>query len=261
SYRYRLSPEYPFPVPVNDCFNASQYFIENAVKFGVDPNRIAIIGASAGGTLAAAVMNKMIMEEFSPLPKLQILIYPALQGFHFMTPSYLKYDGLGERGIITSKMLVHMWTNYAFGKSKNISQYLNNVHISGDQRRSKLFSFVHESNIPEHMRKDSIGLTRISEFDSQLCKESTDIMTNPYFSPLLVQDDVLERVPRTFVVTTDFDPLRDDGLLLVSRLNKLGVPVEHDHFVGHDHGLFTIDRCSGHTILMEKIQSFFKNHI
>jgi len=55
SVRYRLSGEAKFPACLNDCKCAVRFVRANAVKYGVDPNRIAVGGGSAGGHLAAMV--------------------------------------------------------------------------------------------------------------------------------------------------------------------------------------------------------------
>ena len=52
---YRMAPEFVFPAPLDDCVNATKYFINHAHEFGADPERVAVAGDSAGGNLAAAV--------------------------------------------------------------------------------------------------------------------------------------------------------------------------------------------------------------
>ena len=54
--RYRVRP-YLFPAPLLDARRAIRYVKANAEKFGVDPNKIAVMGSSAGGHLAALVSN------------------------------------------------------------------------------------------------------------------------------------------------------------------------------------------------------------
>ncbi|KAE8386314.1 alpha/beta hydrolase fold-domain-containing protein [Aspergillus alliaceus] len=55
---YRLAPEYQFPHPVNDCFDALQWCRENADTLGINPNRIIVGGGSSGGNIAAALAQK-----------------------------------------------------------------------------------------------------------------------------------------------------------------------------------------------------------
>ena len=77
SVEYRLAPETPFPGPQHDCLDGLAWLAGNAVELGIDPARIAIIGESAGGGLAAATA---LMARDTGGPKLaaQVLVYPML---------------------------------------------------------------------------------------------------------------------------------------------------------------------------------------
>ena len=86
SVDYRLAPEHPYPIPLDDCYGATRHVVDHASDFGIDPNRIALVGDSAGGNLAAAVSLKA-RDEGSLDIRLQILIYPVIER-DFETPSY-----------------------------------------------------------------------------------------------------------------------------------------------------------------------------
>ncbi|QGN53199.1 alpha/beta hydrolase [Novosphingobium sp. Gsoil 351] len=77
SVEYRLAPETPFPGPQQDCLDGLAWMASAAEGLGIDPARIAIIGESAGGGLAAATA---LMARDTDGPKLaaQVLVYPML---------------------------------------------------------------------------------------------------------------------------------------------------------------------------------------
>jgi len=71
---HRLSPEYPFPAPLEDCYSALVWL---ARQPWVDSSRIAIGGASGGGGLAAA-LALLARDRGEVRPVLQMLVYPML---------------------------------------------------------------------------------------------------------------------------------------------------------------------------------------
>lgn len=74
SVDYRLAPEHPYPAPLEDCYDALQWL---ARLPGVDPDRIAIGGASAGGGLTAA-LALWARDHDGVKPVFQLLVYPMI---------------------------------------------------------------------------------------------------------------------------------------------------------------------------------------
>ncbi|MCX2476566.1 alpha/beta hydrolase [Pedobacter sp. MC2016-05] len=89
SVAYRLAPESKFPTAHNDAFAAYEWVVKNAVSLKGDPAKIAVVGESAGGNLAANVSitarDKNIM-----IPLHEVLIYPIAQS-NMDTESYKLY--------------------------------------------------------------------------------------------------------------------------------------------------------------------------
>lgn len=73
---YQKAPEHPFPAPLEDCLAAVRWLVENADDLGLDPARLALVGDSAGGNLAAAATGALRAEGVAVAA--QALLYPAL---------------------------------------------------------------------------------------------------------------------------------------------------------------------------------------
>ena len=77
SVGYRKAPEHPYPTAPEDCYAALLWTSANAATLGVDAARIAVIGDSAGGNLAA-VMTQMTRDRKGPKIVHQVLVYPVV---------------------------------------------------------------------------------------------------------------------------------------------------------------------------------------
>lgn len=90
---YRLAPEYPDPYPVEDCFAGYTWMLENASLLGIDADRTLVMGASAGGGLAAGTVL-LSRDRLGRVPTAQLLICPMLDD-RDSSESTLQFDGLG----------------------------------------------------------------------------------------------------------------------------------------------------------------------
>tara|TARA_B110000196_G_scaffold313751_1_gene320879 strand:- start:68 stop:1057 length:990 start_codon:yes stop_codon:yes gene_type:complete len=111
SVEYRLAPENPHPAPVQDCYEALVWMSKNATELGFDPDRLAIVGGSAGGGLAIATALMARDQEF---PKLcfQMANYPMIDDRN-ETPSSKE---ITDVGIWDREANLEAWDWYLGGK-------------------------------------------------------------------------------------------------------------------------------------------------
>lgn len=100
SVDYRLAPEYPYPAAVEDACAATAWVYENAAAIGADSQRMAVMGESAGGTLAAVVAIKA-RDVGAPKLCSQLLLYPAVE----MTETFDSERQYARGPIITSAQM------------------------------------------------------------------------------------------------------------------------------------------------------------
>lgn len=274
SYRYRLAPAHHFPVPFEDAYRVVKYFLRADVLdvYGVDPERVAVSGDSAGGNLAAAVAQQVRNEQknkrtllpaasvesirvdscrivMSRLPvftpqlqmdpdqrvklKAQALIYPAMQALDLNTPSYRQNQHMP---ILPRRLMVRFWSEYFTSDKSLFSTMLANRHNSPES--SSLLKYINWSEfLPESYRRSYNYST-----PPVTSTETSYPFTDPRASPLLVPDAVLRGLPATYILTCEYDVLRDDGVMYATRLRRAGIRVTHQHAADGFHGslMFTV---------------------
>lgn len=88
SVDYRLTPEHPFPAAFDDCWGVLEWAAANPGELGIDPARIALVGDSAGGQLAAGMCLKA-RDEGGPAIAAQVPIYTVI-GTKMDSGSYIE---------------------------------------------------------------------------------------------------------------------------------------------------------------------------
>ncbi|MES2199838.1 MAG: alpha/beta hydrolase [Chlamydiota bacterium] len=104
---YRLCPEYPFPKPLEDCYEATEWVSENVDRFGGDSERLIVCGESVGGNLAAAV-TLMARDNCGPSLSAQLLICPAITADIKDEP----YDNSADCYFLTKDAMKFFWSVY-----------------------------------------------------------------------------------------------------------------------------------------------------
>lgn len=226
SINYRLAPEFHFPVQLDDVYSVVRFFLQEKVleNYSVDPNRIAVAGDSAGGNLAAAVAQKLLHDpEVNVKFKIQVLLYPVLQGLDFSTPSY---KDNADMPLLSRTLMVRFWSEYFTTDRSLFEAMMSNKHIPSQD--AHLFKYVNWSTLLPDRLKNNRVYNMPDNHDTKFVKKFPGLL-DVKASPLLAEDEKLTGLPLTYVVTCEYDVLRDDGLMYVSRLQKAGVHVVHEH--------------------------------
>uniref|UniRef100_A0A3B5MMN3 Neutral cholesterol ester hydrolase 1 n=1 Tax=Xiphophorus couchianus TaxID=32473 RepID=A0A3B5MMN3_9TELE len=252
SVDYRLAPEAVFPDQYHDAVAASRVFLsaELLQQYGIDPERLCVSGDSAGGNLAAAValgqesssklvhlilslqlsLDNSLQVKF----KAQALIYPVLQALDFHTPSYQQNQAVP---ILYRPYMARFWLQYLGADSSLEPVLLVNNHSALDERA---ISAATRSNLnwtallPAERKKNFKPV--VKEKGSPGVVGAVPGLIDVRAAPLLAEQEVLGKTPRAYVMTCEFDVLRDDGLMYGRRLRDAGVEVTSDHYEDGFHG-------------------------
>ena len=133
SVEYRLAPEYRFPVGLMDCYAAAKAFYTNRFLLNTDPDRITIMGDSAGGNLAAAVCM-MARDRGEFYPKKQILIYPALNNCYTEKSPFESVKTNGTGYLLTAEKM---------------EDYLKLYESCPEDRKNPYFSPLQEKDLKD----------------------------------------------------------------------------------------------------------------
>ncbi|EOB00033.1 Arylacetamide deacetylase-like 4, partial [Anas platyrhynchos] len=234
-FRYRLAPEHKYPAAYEDCLNAAIHFMRNTEHYGVDPTRISVCGDSAGGNLAAAVSQTLAGRSDLPKLRAQILIYPGLQALDFNLPSYQQNRGVP---LLFRERAAFFALQYLNGDASHMEELLEGSHIPPDIRL-KYRKWVSADNIPEKFKARGYRPHKPREFKAEIFEEFKRKF-EPSLCPLLAEDAVIQQLPESFILTCEYDVLRDDGLLYKKRLEDNGVRVTWYHLEDGFHGIMSL---------------------
>lgn len=145
SVEYRLAPEHPFPTGFMDCYAVAKAIYTNRFILNVNPQRITLIGDSAGGNLAAAVSLKA-RDDGIFKPQRQILIYPAVNNDYSDTSRFQSVKDCGSDYLLTA------------GKMRD---YIDFYAAREEDKKNKYFAPLMETDYRN--QPDTLILT--AEFD------------------------------------------------------------------------------------------------
>lgn len=136
SVGYRLAPEQPFPAAVNDAEDALVWLWEQAPALGLDRNRVALAGDSAGATLATVAAIAAGQGGLPVQPCLQMLFYPVTDAAGSTTSADLFDQGY----LLETSTLAWFYEHY-----------LPNVEQRSDWRASPLRAQIPAATAPAYI--------------------------------------------------------------------------------------------------------------
>lgn len=125
---YTPSPEAQFPVAINEAYAGTKWVAENGAEIGVDGKRMAIVGNSVGGSMAA-VTALMAKDKKGPEIKLQVLLWPVTNA-DFETGSYNQF---ATGRFLTKNMMKWFWDNYTTNTDDRKSIYASPLQATEEQ--------------------------------------------------------------------------------------------------------------------------------
>lgn len=99
---YRLAPEHPLPAPIEDGYDTLDRLVDDPFGWGIDPAAVAVLGESAGGTIAALLALRS--REHGPAIRAQVLVYSALDWTETMTDYPSVARNAGQPGLSASEL-------------------------------------------------------------------------------------------------------------------------------------------------------------
>ena len=203
-------------------------------EFSVDPSRVAVGGDSTGANLAAALCQRLARREIGHLlfPCAQALIYPALQMADFNLPSYQQNHAVP---ILFRGRMAFYFLQYLNGDMSLCQDVLEGIHVP-NELKPRYEEWLSPSNLPAEFLARGYDKHPTPEYDGQVYHAMKDGLEHEV-SPLLAEDADIQKTPPTFILTCEYDVLRDDGYLYRKRLLDLEKDVTWRHVAGGFHGM------------------------
>ncbi|XP_005353811.1 arylacetamide deacetylase-like 4 [Microtus ochrogaster] len=231
SVGYRKLPDHHHPSAFQDCLNATIHFLKDLKTYGVDPARLVVSGESIGAGAVAIITQVLLGRQDLPRFRAQVLIYPITQVVNFQLPSYQQNQ---NAPFLPRKFLMTCACKYLAIDLSWMDAMLKGTNIPPDYWK-KYKKWLGSDNIPQRFKSQDLQPKFPGPFNETAYLETTRIF-DLEASPLLADDKTIAQLPEAFLVSCEYDVLRDDCLLYKKRLEDQGVPVTWCHVEDGFHG-------------------------
>ena len=124
---YTRSPEAQYPTAIHQAYAATQWVSEHGGDIGADGRKLAVVGNSVGGNMAA-VVSLMAKDKGGPRITFQALLWPVTDA-NFDTASYRE---LSEGYFLTRNMMIWFWDNYTQDTAQRRETYASPLQAPTD---------------------------------------------------------------------------------------------------------------------------------
>ncbi len=165
---YTPAPEARFPTAINQAYTATKWVQQHGIEIGVDGERLAVVGNSVGGNMAA-VVALMAKDKKGPRLMQQILLWPVTDA-DFSRDSYFEF---AQERFLTTPMMKWMWENYLPELDARKNKYASPLQARIDELEGLPPAFIqiaendilHDEGVAYGRKLDEAGVpTVISEY-------------------------------------------------------------------------------------------------
>ncbi|MGH8502424.1 MAG: alpha/beta hydrolase [Gammaproteobacteria bacterium] len=125
---YTPSPEAGYPIAINQAYAATRWVAEHGEEINVDGRRLAVVGNSAGGNMAA-VVSLMAKDRGKPDIRYQVLLWPVTNA-NFETASYQQF---ADGHFLTRNMMIWFWDNYTTDSARRQDVYASPLQATTER--------------------------------------------------------------------------------------------------------------------------------
>ncbi|XP_004648008.1 arylacetamide deacetylase-like 4 [Octodon degus] len=220
SVGYRKLPDHHYPAIANDCLNATIHFLRRLKTYDVDPSRVVLCGESAGGAAVAQITQALVGQKDLPQIRAQVLIYPIIQMVNFQLPSTQQHKNVPFLPLDFMMMCIC--------KYMAIDPSWKDALITGacipQETWKKYEKWLSSDNIPKKFKNKYKEPQFPGPFNEAAYLETKHLL-DAENSPLFAEDEIIAQLPEAFLVSCEYDILRDHSLLYKKRLEDQGVSV------------------------------------
>uniref|UniRef100_A0A0K0E9G6 Abhydrolase_3 domain-containing protein n=1 Tax=Strongyloides stercoralis TaxID=6248 RepID=A0A0K0E9G6_STRER len=267
SIDYSLSPEHIYPIAVNECWDVCDAILNKCAlkKYEINPNKVIIMGDSAGGSMAAVVCQRAIKSDSRKFLS-QVLVYPCTNMIDYQTHSQLEfhYKGLtGDKFLTPTTMARYGLMYLGISPTKEKITFMNqNCHICEEffkhEEFKKCYNFEY---LPDEYKIYNRLEPKINVTPEllEMKKSVFEHLLDPNFSPLFSPPEIFQQMPKSFVLTANEDILRDDGIMYGTKINHHGGDCVIKNYLEARHGCLNFPFNKHKEQMIIDIINFLKN--